>query len=164
MKTEGFHVVRPQAAGPDVHKMAITATVRLCEGDGEPVVETRCFSTLPNGLDEMAAWLWGTASREGTGVYCMVPFEALERAGLEAILVHARQIKQLKGRKTDVADSVWLACVCSSGHSGEAHRSSPPSRDRPAQPTPPPRGRPVSARPTPGSVSRQSRRLAVLRR
>ena len=30
MKTEDLHVVRPRAAGLDVHKMAITATVRIC--------------------------------------------------------------------------------------------------------------------------------------
>ena len=92
--------------------MEITATVRLCEGEGEPVVETCCFSTLPSGLEEMVAWLSGhgveAAVMEGTGVYWQAPFEALEVGGIEAILVHARQVKQLKGRKTDVADSVWL--------------------------------------------------------
>ena len=133
MKTEGFHVVRPRAAGLDVHKMAITATVRLCEGDGEPVMETRCFSTLPNGLEEMAAWLVGhgveAAVMEGTGVYWMASFEALEGAGIEAILVHARQIKQLKGRKTDVADSVWLACVCQFGLCTPSHVPPRPFRE-----------------------------------
>ena len=34
MKTEGKLVVRPRAAGLDVHRMVITATVRLCEGEG----------------------------------------------------------------------------------------------------------------------------------
>ena len=67
MKTEGLHVVRPRAAGLDVHRMEITATVRLCEGEGEPVVETRCFSTLPSGLEEMVAWLTGHGCR-GTKV------------------------------------------------------------------------------------------------
>ena len=125
MKTEGLHVVRPRAAGLDVHKMEITATVRLCEGEGEPVVETRCFGTLPSGLEEMVAWLTGhgveAAVMEGTGVYWQAPFEALEVAGVEAILVHARQVKQLKGRKTDVADSVWLACVCQFGLCTPSH-------------------------------------------
>ena len=37
MKTDAMHVVRPRAAGLDVHKMEITATVRICEGEGEPV-------------------------------------------------------------------------------------------------------------------------------
>ena len=81
---EGMHVVRPRAAGLDVHKMEITATVRLCEGDGEPLMETRCFSTLPRGLEEMVAWLIShgveAAVMEGTGVYWQAPFEALERA------------------------------------------------------------------------------------
>ena len=55
----------------DVHKMEITATVHLCEGEGEPVVETRCFSTLPSSLKEMVAWLTGhgveAAVMEGAG-------------------------------------------------------------------------------------------------
>ena len=133
MKTEGLHVVRPRAAGLDVHKMEITATVRLCEGEGEPVVETRCFSTLPSGLEEMVAWLTGhgvkAAVMEGTGVYWQAPFTALEAAGIEAILVHARQVKQLKGRKTDVADSVWLACVCQFGLCTPSHVPPGPFRE-----------------------------------
>ena len=133
MKTEGMHVVRPRAAGLDVHKMEITATVRLCEGEGEPVVETRCFSTLPSGMEEMVAWLIGhgveAAVMEGTGVYWMAPFEALEEAGIEAILVHAQQVKQLKGRKTDVADSVWLACICQFGLCTPSHVPPQPFRE-----------------------------------
>ena len=97
MKTDAMHVVCPRAVGLDVHKMEITATVRLCEGDGEPVMETRCFSTLPSGLEEMVAWLSEhgveAAVMEGTGVYWPAPFAALEAAGIEAILVHARQVQ-----------------------------------------------------------------------
>ena len=133
MKTEGLHVVRPRTAGLDVHKMETAATVRLCEGEGEPVVETRCFGTLPSGLDEMVAWLSGhgveAAVMEGTGVYWQAPFAALEAAGIEAILVHARQVKQSKGRKTDVADSVWLACVCRFGLCTPSHVPPEPFRE-----------------------------------
>ena len=133
MKTDAMHVVRPRAAGLDVHKMEITATVRICEGEGEPVMETRCFSTLPSGLDEMVAWLSDhrveAAVMEGTGVYWQAPFAALEAAGIEAILVHARQVKQLKGRKTDVADSVWLACVCQFGLCTPSHVPPEPFRE-----------------------------------
>ena len=132
MKTEALHVVCPRAAGLDVHKMEVTATVRLCAGGGAPEIETRGFSTLARGLDEMVAWLVGhgveAAVMEGTGVYWQAPFEALERAGIEAILVHAQQVKQLKGRKTDVADSVWLACVCQFGLCTPSHV--PPKRFR----------------------------------
>ncbi len=133
METKGLHVLYPRAAGLDVHKMQITATVRLCEGGGEPVVETRVFATAPRALEAMAGWLRGygveAAVMEGTGVYWMAPFEALERAGIKAILVHAQQVKQLKGRKTDVADSLWLACVCQFGLCTPSHVPPPPFRE-----------------------------------
>ena len=117
MMTDTLHVVHARAAGLDVHKMQITVSVRLCApGLGEPQVETRTFEALASGLDEMVAWLRersvDAAVMEGTGIYWLAPFEALEAAGIPATLVHARQVKQLKGRKTDVADSVWLARVC----------------------------------------------------
>ena len=113
--------------------MEIAATVRLCEGEGEPVVETRCFGTLWSGLQEMVAWLTGhgveAAVMEGTGVYWQAPFAAVEAAGIEAILVHARQVKQVKGRKTDIADSVWLACVCQLGLCTPSHVPPEPFRE-----------------------------------
>ena len=51
------------------------------------------------------------AVMEGTGIYREAPFEALEETGITSILVHARHVKQIKGRKTDIADSIWLARV-----------------------------------------------------
>ena len=120
MMTDPLHVVHARAAGLDVHKMQITASVRLCTpGAGEPQVETRTFEALASGLDEMVAWLRercvDAAVMEGTGIYWLAPFEALENAGIPATLVNARQVKQLRGRKTDVADSVWLARVAAGG-------------------------------------------------
>ena len=120
MKTDNLHVVHARAAGLDIHKMQITASIRICPADGgEPLVETRTFEALPSGIDEMIGWLLDSeveaAVMEGTGIYWLAPFEALEAAGIEAKLVNAQQVKQLKGRKTDVADSVWLARVCQFG-------------------------------------------------
>ena len=46
---------------------------------------------------------------EATGVYWQHPLDALVEAGIDAKLYHAQQIKQLKGRKTDVSDALWLA-------------------------------------------------------
>ena len=83
MKTEGLHVVRSRAAGLDVHKMEIAATVRLCEG--EPVVETRCFDTLPSGPEGMVAWLSDhgveAAVMEGTGSTGRRPSRPWRRPG-----------------------------------------------------------------------------------
>ena len=52
---------------------------------------------------------------EGTGIYWQAPFEALEAAGMQPLLMNAQRIKQMRGRKTDVADSVWLATICQFG-------------------------------------------------
>ena len=126
MMSDTLHVVHARAAGLDVHKMQITASVRLCApGAGESQVETRTFDALASGLDAMVAWLRersvDAAVMEGTGIYWLAPFEALENAGIPATLVNARQVKQLKGRKTDVADSVWLARVCQFGLATPSH-------------------------------------------
>ena len=48
----------PCAAGLDVHKGHITATVRLCtQTGGEPQCETRTFGALASGLAALVAWL-----------------------------------------------------------------------------------------------------------
>ena len=126
MMTDNLHVVHACAAGLDVHKMQITASIRICvPGGGTPQVETRTFEALASGLSELVAWLReravDAAVMEGTGIYWVAPFEALEAAGILVALVNARQVKQLKGRKTDVADSVWLARVCQFGLASPSH-------------------------------------------
>ena len=57
MLKDALHVVHPRAAGLDIHKMEITATVRLCDGPGDPVCETKVFSALPEELEGVTAWL-----------------------------------------------------------------------------------------------------------
>ena len=52
---------------------------------------------------------------EGTGIDWEAPYQALEHAGIETRLVHAQHVKQLRGRKTDIADSAWLARICQFG-------------------------------------------------
>lgn len=126
MRTDTLHVVHARAAGIDVHKMQITTSIRICApGGGEPQIATRTFEALPSGIDEMVAWMLArkvdAAVMEGTGIYWVAPFEALEAAGISVVLVNARQVKQLKGRKTDVADSVWLARVCQFGLASPSH-------------------------------------------
>ena len=51
-------VVYPRAAGLDVHKMQITASVRICESHThQPALDTRVFSALPQGLSALVEWL-----------------------------------------------------------------------------------------------------------
>ena len=120
MMNDDLCVVHPRAAGLDVHKGHITATVRLCATTaGEPQCETHTFDALASGLKALVAWLTGhrleAAAMEATGVYWHTPWQALTDAGIKAQLLHAQHVRQLRGRKTDVEDSRWLARVCQFG-------------------------------------------------
>ena len=116
---DSMHVVHPRAAGLDVHKMQITASLRLAQPRGDPLTATREFSALPRGLRALTDWLLAhgvsAAGMEATGIFWKAPFEALEDAGIEPLLYHARFVKQVKGKKSDVADSLWLARICQFG-------------------------------------------------
>jgi transposase len=45
---------------------------------------------------------------EATGVYWIPVYEILEERGFEVILVNARHVKNVPGRKTDVVDCQWI--------------------------------------------------------
>ncbi len=113
VENDHLNVIHERAAGLDIHKVEITASVRIAQPGKEAVVETRQFSAFPKGLAGMVRWLQehrvSAAVMEGTGIYWEAPFQALEDAGIKPVLVHAQHVKQIKGRKTDVADSIWLA-------------------------------------------------------
>ena len=120
LRTDDMHVVRSRAGGLDVHKMGITATVRLCESGGGPArIAVREFNALPDGLRAMTDWFrhHGVtgAAIESTGVYWKAPYEALEDAGIHADLLHVEHVKQIRGKKTDTNDSLWLARICQFG-------------------------------------------------
>jgi transposase len=74
-----------------------------------PVKEFGCFT---QGLHEMAFWMIGcgitVAALESTGAYWIPVFEALESHGIEVMLVNARCVKNVSGRKSDALDCKWL--------------------------------------------------------
>ena len=119
MTRDELLVVEPRAAGLDVHKMQITASVRLAVANSPPLAAVRVFPSDPQGLAQLTGWLHGhgvtAATMEGAGVYWEAPYRVLEAAGIQPQLVHAQHVKQIKGRKTDVADSLWLARICQLG-------------------------------------------------
>jgi len=84
--------------------------------DPEPV---RCFDTFTPDLEALADWLEGcgirTVAMESTGVYWIPLFQILERRGIEPCLVNARHVKNVPGRKSDVADCQWLQFLHSVG-------------------------------------------------
>jgi len=79
----------------------------------------RRFSAFTHGLDSLVEWLKTcgvtTAALESTGVYWIPLHQKLEEAGLEVVLVNARHVKNVPGRKTDVQDCQWLQQLHSFG-------------------------------------------------
>jgi transposase len=72
----------------------------------------REFSCFTGDLNRMADWLVKigiqTVAMESTGVYWIPAYEILEERGLEVLLVNARHVKNVPGRKSDVQDCQWL--------------------------------------------------------
>ena len=70
------------------------------------------------GLGDLAAWLSGHGvthvAMESTGVYWRPVYAVLE-GPLELVLVNARHVKMVPGRKTDVRDCEWLAQLLECG-------------------------------------------------
>lgn len=72
----------------------------------------RSFSCYTADLNEMGKWLKEcgikTVAMESTGVYWMPVFQILEKFGLEVLLVNARHVRSVPGRKSDVVDCRWI--------------------------------------------------------
>jgi len=96
------------AAGIDIGSQSHFVAVPE-ELDNEPVRE---FSSFTGDLNRMADWLIEigiqTVAMESTGIYWIPAYEILEERGLVVLLVNARHIKNVPGRKTDVVDCQWI--------------------------------------------------------
>jgi transposase len=108
-----------RVAGLDVHRDMVMACVRLPrEGGRGRVSETREYATTSVELKLLAGWLSERGvtdvAMEATGVYWVPVFAALE-ADFEVLLVNAAHMKNVPGRKTDVADAAWLAQLVEHG-------------------------------------------------
>ena len=101
-------ITHPNAAGVDIGSAALFVAVPPDRAD-EPVRE---FSSFTDDLHAMADWLkacWvDTVAMESTGVYWIPLYELLESRGFTVLLVNARHVKNVSGRKSDVLDCQWL--------------------------------------------------------
>ena len=113
-----MEILYPRCAGLDVHKETVTACVLTPGDEAQPRKQIRQFNTTTTELRELGEWLRHEqvthAAMESTGVYWKPVFNILE-SSCELILVNARHIKQVPGRKTDKADSAWLASLLRHG-------------------------------------------------
>lgn len=109
-----FEQVIERGCGLDVHKETVTATIK---GEGIKQ-ETRKFSTYTRSLISLRDWLLKNGithvAMESTGVYWKPVFNILGEH-FQIILVNARHVKNVPGRKTDQLDSQWLAKLLMAG-------------------------------------------------
>jgi len=105
-------IVHPICCGLDVHKESISACVVYSDKDGVDQYEVAVFGTFTDELMRMRSWLLEhecpVVAMESTGIYWRPVHNVLEDS-FRVILVNARAIKNVPGRKTDIGDSKWLA-------------------------------------------------------
>ena len=103
-----LNIVHTRAAGIDVgstfHVVAVPPDL-----SPDPV---QTFQSFTGDLYRLADWLVEigvtTVAMESTGIYWIPVFDILEAHGLEVLLVNARHVKNVPGRKTDVNDAQWI--------------------------------------------------------
>jgi transposase len=117
-----MQVLYQRCAGVDVGKDVIAVAVRRPgKGPGGRVTDKRTYKTFYGVLREMARWLASQGvthvAMEATGSYSMPVYHALaEHGGFERVLVcNAGHVKNVPGRKTDLADAEWLAQLLECG-------------------------------------------------
>ena len=108
--------IHPDVAGIDIgsEEHWVCGPARA---DGEANVEV--FRSVTAGLKALGAWLLEqgvtSVAMESTHVYWIPLYELLEELGIEVLLVNARQLHNVPGRKTDMADCQWLQMLHSCG-------------------------------------------------
>ena len=105
--------VNPRCAGLDIHKDSVWAAARI---DGRQTIEK--FGTSSRELLRLSDWLAEQGvtivAMESTGVYWKPVWNLLEDR-FKVMLVNAQHIKQVPGRKTDVADCAWIGQLLEHG-------------------------------------------------
>jgi transposase len=100
--------VHLNAAGIDIGSESHWVAVPE-DRDDRPVRQFRSFT---QDLHALADWLSAcgieTVAMESTGVYWIALYEILEERGLEVLLVNARHVKGVPGRKSDILDCQWI--------------------------------------------------------
>jgi transposase len=107
-----------RAAGLDVHKASVKACVRVPGNDGGRQNEIRTFRTTTAGLVLLGDWLAShevtVVGMESTGVSWKPVYYLLEDE-FECWLLNAQHLRNVPGRKTDVADAAWICQLVEHG-------------------------------------------------
>lgn len=107
-----LNIVYERCAGLDVHKQSVVVCRIVPRVGGGFDQQIRSFGTMTEDLQQLAAWLREgqvtQVAMESTGVFWQPIYNILEET-FEVMLVNAKHIKHVTGRKTDVKDAQWIA-------------------------------------------------------
>lgn len=113
-----MQTVMERSAALDVHKASVRACVRVPASGGGREQHIEEFAATVRGLLALRDWLAAfevtQVAMEASGVYWKLPWAILEDE-FECLLVNARHVKQVPGRKTDVGDAEWLCRLVEAG-------------------------------------------------
>ena len=102
-----MEVLYPHCCGLDVHKKSVVACAITPEGK-----EIRTFGTMTADILQLCDWLTSKGcthvAMESTGVYWKPIYNLLGASEMALLVVNARDIKAVPGRKTDVRDAEWI--------------------------------------------------------
>jgi len=112
-----MEAIYESVCGLDVHSGSVQACVRRWK-ERRIEQEVRAFGTMTRDILALADWLAAEAvthvAMESTGVYWKPIYNILE-GRFEILLVNAKHVKHVPGRKTDVKDCQWLAQLLQCG-------------------------------------------------
>jgi len=113
-----IEIVNPICCGLDVHKKKISACIIFPNSSVTDHCKVKEFGTFTDDLQGLRSWLLEhecpVVAMESTGIYWRPVHNVLEGV-VHVILVNARDIKNVPGRKTDIGDSKWLAGLLQHG-------------------------------------------------
>ena len=112
-------VVYVRCAGMDISKKDVKVCVRVAAPGGRTKTESTTWGAVSSQILALGDYLLEQRVEcvvmEATGDYWKPFYHLLGEAGLDVVLANARSVRQIPGRKTDVADAAWLADLCAHG-------------------------------------------------
>lgn len=113
-----METIYERCCGIDVHKKTLTVCIMIGKEGKITKKEIRTYSTMTDDIEGLRDWLKiegvTHVAMESTGIYWRPVYNILEE-DFEILLANARHIKNVPGRKTDVADSEWLCRLLRNG-------------------------------------------------
>jgi transposase len=107
-----MEITYTHCAGLDVHKKTVVACCITVGMAGEKQQAIRTFGTMTVDLLALSDWLLtlgvSHVAMESTGEFWKPVYNILE-GNFELLVVNAKHIKNVPGRKTDVKDAEWIA-------------------------------------------------------